>query len=387
MNKYVVRLAAIGLVGTALASNNVYTVSAANVTNNVEVAGITLSLDHFVDQSLSKAKENDKKTKQAEAQQEEFKLNLVYDRLGVAKVSNYLNIRKKASEDSKIVGKLTKNAGCNVYKIKDGWAKIVSGKVRGWVKAEYLVTDEEAEDYAKKVATEVATVNTQTLKVRALPTTDAIVSTLVPAGEELDIVKENLTEDYVKNYLEKQDNKKELKKGVNIDDMMNNLDNWMCVKVDDEKLFISKDFVDISFKLERAVKAEEVKEDKENGITSVRASMVEFAKQYLGNRYVYGGTSLTNGVDCSGYTMRIYQNFGYSIPRTSGAQAQASTTINSSEARPGDLFFYGSNGSVNHVAMYIGGGQVIHASNKRTGIKISNAFYRTPVKVGRFINN
>lgn len=387
MNKYVVRLAAIGLVGTALASNNVYTVSAANVTNNVEVAGITLSLDHFVDQSLSKAKENDKKTKQAEAQQEEFKLNLVYDRLGVAKVSNYLNIRKKASEDSKIVGKLTKNAGCNVYKIKDGWAKIVSGKVRGWVKAEYLVTDEEAEDYAKKVATEVATVNTQTLKVRALPTTDAIVSTLVPADEELDIVKENLTEDYVKNYLEKQDNKKELKKGVNIDDMMNNLDNWMCVKVDDEKLFISKDFVDISFKLERAVKAEEVKEDKENGITSVRASMVEFAKQYLGNRYVYGGTSLTNGVDCSGYTMRIYQNFGYSIPRTSGAQAQASTTINSSEARPGDLFFYGSNGSVNHVAMYIGGGQVIHASNKRTGIKISNAFYRTPVKVGRFINN
>lgn len=387
MNKYVVRLAAIGLVGTALASNNVYTVSAANVTNNVEVAGITLSLDHFVDQSLSKAKENDKKTKQAEAQQEEFKLNLVYDRLGVAKVSNYLNIRKKASEDSKIVGKLTKNAGCNVYKIKDGWAKIVSGKVRGWVKAEYLVTDEEAEDYAKKVATEVATVNTQTLKVRALPTTDAIVSTLVPADEELDIVKENLTEDYVKNYLEKQDNKKELKKGVNIDDMMNNLDNWICVKVDDEKLFISKDFVDISFKLERAVKAEEVKEDKENGITSVRASMVEFAKQYLGNRYVYGGTSLTNGVDCSGYTMRIYQNFGYSIPRTSGAQAQASTTINSSEARPGDLFFYGSNGSVNHVAMYIGGGQVIHASNKRTGIKISNAFYRTPVKVGRFINN
>lgn len=386
MNKYVVRLAAIGLVGTALASSNVYTASAANVLNDVEMAGITVSLDHFVDQSLNTEK-NDNKNAKTEEDKKEFKLNLVYDRLGVAKVNNYLNVRKKASEDSKIVGKLTKNAGCNVYKIKDGWAKIVSGKVRGWVKAEYLVTDEEAEKYAKEVATEVATVNTETLKVRVLPTTDAIVSTLVPIEEELDIVKENLTEDYVKRYMEKQDNKKELKKGVNMDNMMDNLDNWMCVKVDDEKLFISKDFVDISFKLERAVKAEEVKEDKEKGITSVRASMVEFAKQYLGNSYVYGGTSLTNGIDCSGYTMRIYQNFGYSIPRTSGAQAQASTSINSSEAKPGDLFFYGSNGSVNHVAMYIGGGQVIHASNRRTGIKISNAFYRTPVKVGRFINN
>ena len=115
--------------------------------------------------------------------------------------------------------------------------------------------------------------------------------------------------------------------------------------------------------------------------------MVEFAKQYLGNSYVYGGTSLTNGIDCSGFTMRIYQHFGYSIPRTSGAQAQASATINSSDARPGDLFFYGSNGHVSHVAMYIGNGLVIHASNRRTGIKISNAFYRTPIKVGRFVNN
>lgn len=387
MNKYVVRLAVIGLVGTALASGTINQVSAANVLSDVEVAGITVSLDHFADQSVNTEKKAKAEKKEAKKEKEEFKLNLVYDRLGVAKVNNYLNVRKKASEDSKIVGKLTKNAGCNVYKIKDGWAKIVSGKVRGWVKAEYIITDKEAEDYAKKVATRLATVNTETLKVRALPTTDTIVSTLIPIEEELDVVKENLTEDYVKNYIEKQENKKELKKGVDMDSMMDNLDNWICVKVDDEKLFVSKDFVDISFKLERAVKAEEVKEDKENGITSVRASMVEFAKQYLGNSYVYGGTSLTNGIDCSGYTMRIYQNFGYSIPRTSGAQAQASATINSSDARPGDLFFYGNNGTVNHVAMYIGGGQVIHASNRRTGIKISNAFYRNPIKVGRFINN
>ncbi|MSS64365.1 C40 family peptidase [Velocimicrobium porci] len=388
MNKHIVRFIALGLVGTALVSNNVCSASTANVLNSMEVAGITLSLNNYVEENVknTQTKKASSKQKAEKKEEEEFKLNLVYDRLGVAKVNNYLNVRKKPNESSKIVGKLTKNAGCNVYKIKNGWAKIVSGKVKGWVSADYLVTDKEAEEYAKKVATKQATVNTETLKVRALPSTDSIVSTLVPMDEELDVVKENLTEEYVKNYIKKQDDKS-IKKGVNMNEMLDNLDNWICVKVDDEKLFISKDYVDISFKLERAVKAEEVKEDKENGITSVRASMVEFAKQYLGNSYVYGGTSLTNGIDCSGFTMRIYQHFGYSIPRTSGAQAQASATINSSEAKPGDLFFYGNNGHVSHVAMYIGNGLVIHASNRRTGIKISNAFYRTPIKVGRFVNN
>lgn len=392
MNRHVVRFVAIGLVGTALVSGNVYPVSAANVLNDMEVAGITLSLNNYVEKNVKNEKDSSKdkkEVKETTAKKEEkkdFKLNLVYDRLGVAKVNNYLNVRKKPNESSKIVGKLTKNAGCNVYKIKNGWAKIVSGKVKGWVSADYLVTDKEAEAYARKVATKQATVNTETLKVRALPSTDSTVSTLIPMDEELDVVKENLTKEYVENYIKKQDDK-DIKKGVKIKEMLDNLDDWICVKVDDEKLFISKEFVDISFKLERAVKAEEVKEDKEKGITSVRASMVEFAKQYLGNSYVYGGTSLTNGIDCSGFTMRIYQHFGYSIPRTSGAQAQASATINSSDARPGDLFFYGSNGHVSHVAMYIGNGLVIHASNRRTGIKISNAFYRTPIKVGRFVNN
>ena len=115
--------------------------------------------------------------------------------------------------------------------------------------------------------------------------------------------------------------------------------------------------------------------------------MVAYAKQFLGNPYVYGGTSLTNGTDCSGFVMRIYEHFGYGLPRTSSAQAGATRTISSSEAKPGDLFFYGNGSSVSHVAMYIGGGQVIHASSKRTGIKISNAFYRTPIKVGRVIND
>ncbi|MEG1741492.1 MAG: NlpC/P60 family protein, partial [Acetivibrio sp.] len=311
-----------------------------------------------------------------------------YDRLGIAKVDNYLNIRKGPGEDRKILGKLPKNAGCHIYKInKDGWAKIVSGKVTGWVKAEFLITDEEAEKYAKQVATKVATIKTETLKVRFLPSLDAKVYDLVPEGEELDVSKEYLEEAYVDRFIEKRkDDEFDITEGVNLDSMKSDLDNWVCIKMDNEKAFVAKEFVEISFKLERAVAAEEVKADEAAGVSSTQASIVEYAKQFLGNAYVWGGTSLTNGTDCSGFTMRIYEHFGYSIPRTSGAQSSYTTSVNSSDVKPGDLFFYGSNGRVSHVAMYIGGGQVIHASTERTGIKISNAYYRTPIKIGRVMN-
>ena len=120
------------------------------------------------------------------------------------------------------------------------------------------------------------------------------------------------------------------------------------------------------------------------GSSSLLSNIVAYAMQFLGNRYVYGGTSLTNGTDCSGFTMRIYQHFGYSIPRTSASQAAALPSVSRSDVRPGDLFFYGS-GGVSHVGMYIGNNQIIHASNERTGIKISYAYYRTPIKIGRVI--
>lgn len=203
-------------------------------------------------------------------------------------------------------------------------------------------------------------------------------------------LKEKLTKKYVQKFIDKI-RKEETKDGVDpladvdIDAMMADLDNWVCVALDNERAFIHKDYVEISYKLERAVAVGEVKEDAASGISSTRAGMVEFAKKYLGGKYVYGGTTLGKGVDCSGFTMRIYEHFGYSIPRTSGAQAKYTTGIKSSDAKPGDLFFYGSNGRVSHVAMYIGNGQIIHASNPRTGIKISNAYYRSPIKVGRVI--
>lgn len=317
--------------------------------------------------------------------------NLNYDRLGIAKVDNWLNIRQKASTDAKIVGKLPKNAGCNIYGIKNGWAKIKSGNVTGYVSSEYLVTDEEAEAYALEVGTLVATVKegTTTLNARFVPSTESAKYTLVPEGEELEIYREDLKEGFVKKFVDKYFDGEDAKyiADVNKKEMYQQLDNWMCVRLDNERVFISKDFVDVSYQLKKAVAVKELSEDKSSGITSARVSMVEYAKQFLGNRYVWGGTSLTNGTDCSGFTMSIYSHFGYSIPRTSGAQANYTRSVSSSNVRPGDLFFYGKGGSVSHVAMYIGNGLVIHASNERDGIKISNAFYRSPIKIGRVIND
>ena len=124
-----------------------------------------------------------------------------------------------------------------------------------------------------------------------------------------------------------------------------------------------------------------------DGVSDVRASVVSYALQFVGNRYVWGGTSLTRGADCSGFVMSVFANYGVSLPHSSGSQAGCGTSISASEAQPGDLFFYGNGSRINHVAIYNGNGQVVHASSPKSGIKISGAYYRTPVKVVRVINN
>jgi cell wall-associated NlpC family hydrolase len=101
---------------------------------------------------------------------------------------------------------------------------------------------------------------------------------------------------------------------------------------------------------------------------------------------VYGGTSLTNGADCSGFTMRIFEHFGIDTGRSSRDQAAKAKTISINDIQPGDLLFYASGDYINHVALYIGGGQIIHASNSKTGIIISTAYYRTPYKAATFLN-
>lgn len=372
------------------------------------LAGITLSIDRYCEAVLENLKEDaeqaekeagtekdssddtevlsnisEEEKKEQEEKEKRIKLNLKYDKLGIANVDTYLNVRKRGSESAQIIGKMTKNTGCNIVSVKKGWAKIESGKVKGYVKAEYLLQGEEAEKKALKVATLKAIVNTETLNVRYLPSVDSPIYDQISEDEYYTVEKEHLTKEYMQSYMSKHCSKRTVN-SVDKESMYADLDNWAMLSIDNEKVFISKDFVDLQYKLNRAVTIHEESKKKSSSSSSSNraAGIVSYAMQFLGNPYVWGGTSLTNGTDCSGFTMGIYSHFGYYLPRTSAAQAAATRSVSSSEVQVGDLFFYGS-GSVSHVALYIGGGQIIHASNARDGIKISSAYYRQPLKIGR----
>lgn len=377
-------------------------VSAAMVATDQPLSGASVVVDEYCDQVANGAvtsaavsatpepvvEESQPTAAPEETQKsdEHVKLNLNYSRLGVAtKVDTYLNVRKKPSENSKIVGKMTKNAGCHIYKIKKGWAKMVSGNVTGWVKAKYLVTDEKAEKAATKVGRECVEITTNSLRVRALPTTDAPIYSVVSEGEEFVIRENNLTTEFVEKVIKKQKISKEaIKRAGGMDAINADLANWVCVTVDDDYAFVAKEFVEEKYSLKRAVKVGTVSASSSDGVSEGQASIVEYAKQFLGNRYVWGGASLTHGTDCSGFTMSLYAKYGHSLPHN--AAAQAGVTRKVSSPKPGDLFFYSNGSRINHVAMYIGSGLVIHASNPSDGIKISNAYYRHPVKIGRVMN-
>lgn len=317
---------------------------------------------------------------------EHVELNLNYSRLGIAdKVENYLNVRKTPSKKGKIVGKLTKNAGCHIYNVKNGWAKIVSGEVKGYVKSSYLTMDEKAEELATKVGRACVEIQTDSLRVRALPTTDAPIYSVISEGEEFRIKKRELTLDFVKEIIKEEKISDEaLERAGGYEAIESSMGDFICIYVDDEYAFVSKEYVKEIYSLKRAVKVKEVRSSKKEGISSGQASIVEYAKRFLGNRYVWGGESLTSGVDCSGFTMCLYRKYGHYLPHNAAAQAGVTRSVSS--PKPGDLFFYSNGSRINHVAMYIGGGMVIHASNPSDGIKISNAYYRKPVKIGRVMN-
>ena len=136
----------------------------------------------------------------------------------------------------------------------------------------------------------------------------------------------------------------------------------------------------------RATLIEKTKEKVDESV-KLRQDVVNYALQFVGNRYVYGGTDPNTGADCSGFTRYIMQHAaGVSLSHSSRAQSGEGRSVSYSEIKPGDLIFYGGKGYINHVAMYIGNGQIVHASTERTGIKVSNATYRTPVKVVRVLN-
>ena len=279
--------------------------------------------------------------------------NWGYTNLGISNVSDNLNIRAIAAEDGRLVGKLPKDAACEVIDMDDTWAHIQSGEVDGYVSRDYLLTGVPAKFRAEELAVTVATVTTDSLKVRAEANTDSEGITLVPRGEELEV------------------------SAVEGD--------WVKVFLDDDEVYVSGEYVEVSAELGTAITMSELLYGQ--GISDVRVDICQYAKEFLGNPYVWGGTSLTKGADCSGFVLSVFKKYGVTLPHSSRAQANCGTTIKVSEAKPGDLIFYGKGKTINHVAIYIGGGQVIHASNPRTGIRISKVSYRSPFKAVRILQD
>lgn len=391
------RLAAFVIAGTLVIAGKAAVVQA----SEMPIAGIAVLLDDFYDN----AENGDELAVNDFLEEIDIQNNLAF-----AQVTNYVNIRSKASEEGEIVGKLYDNGAATILGKKSGWYKIKSGSVTGYIKGDYLVTGEKAVSIAKKAGTRIAEVNTTTLYVRKEASTDSTILTLIAMGDDLKVKKE--------------------------------LDGWAKVQIDESTYgYVSTDYVNLATSYEEAISIEEeqqrLEEEANNQVQNVSSSnsgnststnrpsgststggnssssngsgsstssggsssssngsgssvgstgsnIADYAVQFIGNPYVWGGTSLTNGADCSGFTQSVFRHFGIYIPRNSRSQANSGTRVSLENVRPGDLIFYARSGTINHVAIYIGNGKVISASSPSTGIRITAYNYRTPVKAVRY---
>lgn len=302
-----------------------------------------------------------------------------YANIGIAQVDESLNIRSSADPEAEVLGKLYANGACTVLETLDGWYKIESGSVVGYVSSDYVTVGDEA--VCKAASERIGTITTGGLKLREAATTDSDIKDLLEEGKKVTVIDESE-------------------------------EGWVKVSYASKGGYVSAEYIDVKtvytyaeskeeeaarLKAEEAArkkaeeerrKAEEEKKKKENKKDTTKKedkkytpptggsgqAVADYAVQFVGNPYVYGGTSLTNGIDCSGFVMRIYEAFGVSLPRTSYDQRFVGYAVSASEIQPGDIVCYSG-----HVAIYIGNGKIVHAANKNDGIKITNKWNYTKV--------
>ena len=357
---------------------------ALETTNYTAFAGAQLSVNDMLANATSIASETQLADNESEwvATSEN-----PYANIAIAQVDNYVYIRSEASADSEYVGKLYNKSAATVsetVEAEDGtWLCITSGDVTGYVKSEYVVQGNE--ELAKEVSRRVATVTTTTLYVREEASTDSSVIDLLPLGDDLTIIDESMEDS-----------------------------GWVKVTCNAGDGYISTDYVDISteFTVAESKEHEEARLAKEEAekkaaqeaakkaTSSAKSSsssssssssksysapsgsdgsaVVSYGAQFVGNPYVYGGSSLTNGTDCSGFVMSVYAAFGVSLPHSSSAMRSVGYAVSYDEMQPGDIVCYSG-----HVGIYAGNGMLLHASTYRTGITYSRVNYKSILAIRR----
>ncbi len=342
--------------------------------------------------------------------QESYRFVKVKKEYAISKKAG-LKVYEEMSTKGRVVGMLPKNAVCYILEDNDDWVYIESCTVRGFVKTKRLMTGNKARKYVKKKGEKHLSTAMQCMKpyknaalTYKMTTVYDVVAKKVYAlcnTEEL-----NVREDMSK--------KSEIVGKMQLDTLCYVLDEekdgWLFVESGDVRGFVKKRYLDRGKKIKKLVKktgeenfplAEQLIEPEENeafyyrisstqeGSVSgaIRESVLSFASQFLGNPYVWGGTSLTNGADCSGFVQSIFAEYGYTLPRVAEDQAQYGTKIPVEEALPGDLIFYARDGYIYHVVMYIGDGMTIEAQSSSTGIVNSTVNYTNAVWATRIISD
>lgn len=359
-----------------------------------------------------------------------------YANLAIADVDHYVNVRNAPSTDGEIVGKLYDGSVAQILALageNDEWFQVVSGSVEGYVKAEFFIYGDAAAAVIDDYVIRSVTVQADRLNVRREPDINAAKIGYISRGESVSLL-EDCGEWLKVQYTEQSTGY------VSADYVMVTEAFIYAKSIEEEQaeLAAQRALAERARAMEEeAARQEAAAAAEQNGTTQegvpaegqdtaalgeqpadgaplpdadnggitgegsdltgqvyadngeLRAAIVEYAMQYLGNVYVHGGKSLDSGTDCSGFTCFIYADFGYSISRTpSGQLSSAGRSIDYSEIQPGDIICYTSNGgrSCTHVGLYIGDGQIIHAANSRKGVIISNADYSTIMGVKNVID-